>query len=97
MSMDNNKKAVDDLVRRLQNSGYLKSDAMERAVRTVSREEFVRPSNKEHAYRDSPLSIGLGQTISAPHMCVIMCESLKLKPGHKILEVGAGSGYHAAL
>ncbi|MHA1663232.1 MAG: protein-L-isoaspartate(D-aspartate) O-methyltransferase [Candidatus Thorarchaeota archaeon] len=97
MSKDNTKKAVDDLVRRLQNSGYLKSDAMERAVRTVSREEFVHPSNKEHAYRDSPLSIGLGQTISAPHMCVIMCESLKLKPGHKILEVGAGSGYHAAL
>ncbi len=85
MSRDDNKKAVDDLVRRLQNSGYLKSDAMERAVRTVSREEFVRPSNKKQAYRDSPLSIGMGQTISAPHMCVIMCESLKLKPGHKNL------------
>lgn len=97
MSKDNTKKAVDDLVRRLQNSGYLNSDAMERAVRTVSRAEFVHPSNKEHAYRDTPLSIGLGQTISAPHMCVIMCESMKLKPGHKVLEVGAGSGYHAAL
>lgn len=97
MSKDSNKKAVDDLIRRLQNSGYLKSDEMERAVRTVPREEFVHPSTRDHAYRDSPLSIGLGQTISAPHMCVIMCENLKLKPGHKILEIGAGSGYHAAL
>ena len=97
MSGDQYKKAVDNLVRRLQHSGYLKSDEMERAVRSVPREAFVHPSSKEHAYRDTPLSIGLGQTISAPHMCVIMCESLKLKPGHRILEVGAGSGYHAAL
>ena len=97
MSGDHYKKAVDDLVLRLQNSGYLKSDEMERAVRTVPREAFVHPSTKEQAYRDSPLSIGLGQTISAPHMCVIMCESLDLKPGLRILEVGAGSGYHSAL
>jgi protein-L-isoaspartate(D-aspartate) O-methyltransferase len=97
MAGDRYKKALDNLVKRLQNSGYLRTDEMERAVRTVPREEFVHPSNKEQAYRDSPLSIGLGQTISAPHMCVIMCESLKLTPGLKILEVGAGSGYHSAL
>ena len=97
MSGQQYKKEVDNLVRRLQNSGYLKTEEMERAVRTVPREEFVHPSTKEQAYRDSPLSIGLGQTISAPHMCVIMCESLNLEPGLKILEVGAGSGYHSAL
>ena len=97
MSKDRYKKEVDNLVRRLQNSGYLRSDEVERAVRTVPREEFVHPSTKGQAYRDSPLSIGLGQTISAPHMCVIMCESLNLEPGLKILEVGAGSGYHSAL
>ena len=97
MSGNQYKKAVDNLVSRLQNSGYLRTDEMERAVRTVPREEFVHPSTREQAYRDSPLSIGLGQTISAPHMCVIMCESLNLKPGLKILEVGAGSGYHSAL
>ncbi len=91
------KKTLDDLVRRLRNNGYINSDEMERAFRTVPREEFVHPENRNHAYRDSPLPIGLGQTISAPHMCVIMCEALKLKPGLKILEVGAGSGYHAAL
>ena len=97
MSDSQYKKAVDNLVLRLQTSGYLKTDEMERALRTVPREEFVHPSTKGQAYRDSPLSIGLGQTISAPHMCVIMCESLNLKPGLKILEVGAGSGYHSAL
>jgi protein-L-isoaspartate(D-aspartate) O-methyltransferase len=97
MSEEGHKREVDDLVRRLRNSGYLSTAEMERAFRTVPREEFVHPSAKHHAYRDTPLSIGLGQTISAPHMCVIMCEGLRLKPGHKILEVGAGSGYHAAL
>ena len=88
---------VDSLIRRLQQRGYLKSDAMEKAFRSVPREEFVRDHSKRDAYRDTPLSIGLGQTISAPHMCVIMCEGLDLAPGHKVLEIGAGSGYHAAL
>ena len=97
MPEDHFKKALDDLVRRLRNNGYIKSNEMERAFRTVPREEFVKPDTRNHAYRDSPLPIGLGQTISAPHMCVIMCEALQLKPGLKILEVGAGSGYHAAL
>ena len=97
MSGNRFEKAVDNLVIRLRNSGYLKSPEMERALRLVPREEFVHPSTKDHAYSDTPLSIGHGQTISAPHMCVIMCEGLKLRPGQKILEVGAGSGYHAAL
>jgi protein-L-isoaspartate(D-aspartate) O-methyltransferase len=88
---------IDNLVRRLRNNGYIKSDEMERAFRAVPREEFVHPDSRNHAYRDTPLPIGLGQTISAPHMCVIMCESLALEPGLKILEIGAGSGYHAAL
>lgn len=90
-------KDIDNLVQRLRDSGYLKTDEMERALRTVPREEFVRPESRRHAYRDTPLSIGLGQTISAPHMCVIMCEGMELRPGHRVLEVGAGSGYHAAL
>jgi protein-L-isoaspartate(D-aspartate) O-methyltransferase len=97
MSDKSHKREVDDLVRRLRGSGYLSTDEMERAFRAVPREEFVHPSTKHHAYYDTPLSIGLGQTISAPHMCVIMCEGLRLRPGLKVLEVGAGSGYHAAL
>jgi protein-L-isoaspartate(D-aspartate) O-methyltransferase len=97
MSEDRFKADLDNLVRRLRNNGYIKSNEMERAMRAVPREEFVRPETRKHAYRDSPLPIGLGQTISAPHMCAIMCEGLNLKPGFKVLEIGAGSGYHAAL
>ncbi|TFF92208.1 protein-L-isoaspartate(D-aspartate) O-methyltransferase [Candidatus Thorarchaeota archaeon] len=88
---------AEKLAKRLRRNGYLKTEEVERAFKTVPREEFVPPPYRKHAYRDTPLSIGLGQTISAPHMCVIMCEGLKLEPGHKLLEIGAGSGYHAAL
>lgn len=97
MSENHLKKDLDNLVRRLRNNGYIKSDEMERAIRTVPREEFVLPDSRKHAYRDTPLPIGMGQTISAPHMCAIMCESLALRTGLKVLEIGAGSGYHAAL
>lgn len=63
----------------------------------VPRHEFVSEGAISSAYIDSPLTIGLGQTISAPHMNAMMCEYLKLKEGDKVLEVGTGSGYHAAL
>lgn len=52
---------------------------------------------KDDAYVDTPLPIGEGQTISAPHMVAIMAEQLELKDGMKVLEIGAGSGYHAAV
>jgi protein-L-isoaspartate(D-aspartate) O-methyltransferase len=90
-------KQKESLAQSLQRRGYLKSDVVKRALQAVPREEFVLPESRKNAYRDSPLSIGLGQTISAPHMCVIMCEGLNLAEGHRVLEVGAGSGYHAAL
>lgn len=90
-------KEIEYLVDRLKRRGYMKTESMERAFRTVPREEFVPKSVRKHAYRDTPLSIGLGQTISAPHMCVIMCEGLNLQEGLRVLEIGAGSGYHAAL
>ena len=54
MPKDHFKKALDDLVRRLRSNGYIKSDEMERAFRSVPREEFVRPDTRNHAYRDSP-------------------------------------------
>lgn len=97
MSEDKLREEANRLADRLRRSGYMRTDEMERAFRTVPREGFVPPPYRRDAYRDTPLSIGLGQTISAPHMCVIMCEALKLEPGLKILEIGAGSGYHAAL
>ncbi len=85
------------LINRLKNMGYLKSQSVEDAFRRVPREVFLPDHLKRDAYRDTPLPIGHGQTISAPHMCVIMCEALHLKKGMTVLEVGAGSGYHAAL
>lgn len=85
------------LVESLKGRGYLVSKKVEDALRAVPREEFVHPDSRSYAYRDTPLSIKHGQTISAPHMCVIMCEGLDLDVGMTVLEIGAGSGYHAAL
>jgi protein-L-isoaspartate(D-aspartate) O-methyltransferase len=84
---------VDSLVSR----GYVNSEAVEKAMRRVPREEFLPRDMKDEAYVDSPLPIGEGQTISAPHMVAIMAEQLDLSPGLKVLEIGAGSGYHAAV
>ncbi len=77
--------------------GYGVSRRVLRAMAEVPRHLFVPPSAREHAYADYPLPIGEGQTISAPHMVAIMCDILDLQPGHRVLEVGAGSGYHAAV
>lgn len=68
-------------------------DAMEQ----VPREIFVPEDLRHLAYEDRPLPIGSGQTISAPHMVAIMCEILDLRDGMKVLEVGGGWGYHAAV
>ncbi len=66
-------------------------------MRNVPRHLFVPEEMKEMAYVDSPQPIGQGQTISAPHMVSIMIEALEVKPGQKILEIGGGMGYHAAV
>ncbi len=67
------------------------------AMRTVPRHEFVRPGDSRRAYHDQPIPIGLGQTISQPYIVAYMTEALKLRPDHKVLEVGTGSGYQAAV
>ena len=67
------------------------------AMMRVPRHLFVPESEQKNAYADYPLPIGLGQTISAPHMVAIMCELLDIQDGMKVLEIGAGSGYHAAI
>lgn len=76
---------------------YLKNPKVVEAMLKVPREEFIPPYQKDHAYLDQPLSIGYGQTISAPHMVAIMTELLDVKHGQHILEVGSGSGYQAAI
>ena len=67
------------------------------AMRRVPREAFVESGMEEFAYEDSPLSIGEGQTISQPYIVALMIEAAELKPGDRVLEVGAGSGYAAAV
>lgn len=67
------------------------------AMRTVPRHEFVSPPDLGVAYDDRALPIGHGQTISQPYMVALMCQLLALKPEDRVLEVGAGSGYQAAV
>lgn len=68
-----------------------------RAMRTVPRHEFVLPNYVNRAYGDHPLPIGYGQTISQPYIVAVMTELLKLKRGERVLEIGTGSGYQAAI
>ena len=68
-----------------------------KAMRTVPRHLFVRPKDTARAYRDHPIPIGYGQTISQPYIVALMTEMLEARPEHKVLEVGTGSGYQAAI
>ena len=67
------------------------------AVAAVPRHRFVPEDSRERAYADRPLPIGSGQTISAPHMVGIMADLLELRGGDRVLEIGTGCGYHAAV
>jgi protein-L-isoaspartate(D-aspartate) O-methyltransferase len=67
------------------------------AIRAVPRHEFVPESRRDGAYADRPLPIGDDQTISAPHMVAIMTELLDVEEGDRVLEIGTGCGYHAAV
>jgi Protein-L-isoaspartate carboxylmethyltransferase len=91
------KKNREALVNTLEENGYIKNPEVKNAMLKVPREEFIPPENRQYAYIDQPLPIGEGQTISAPHMVAMICEFLKLKKGMKILEIGAGFGYNAAV
>ena len=71
------------LVEKLKMEGHIKTKAVEKAFLETPRELFVPEKLKGYAYVDTPLEIGNGQTISAPHMVAIMCEALDLKKGQK--------------
>ena len=86
-----------ELVKILKLNGYIKSKDVEQAFLDTPREQFVPDYIKKYSYFDNPLEIGNGQTISAPHMVAIMLEALDIKKGQKVLEIGAGSGYHVAV
>ena len=68
-----------------------------KAIASVPRHEFVPPDEKHNAYKNQPLPIGHGQTISQPYIVAIMTDMLNLKPDSKVLELGTGSGYQAAI
>ncbi|OGU48428.1 MAG: protein-L-isoaspartate O-methyltransferase [Ignavibacteria bacterium GWB2_36_8] len=68
-----------------------------KAIGEVERHNFVPDAMKHHAYKDAALPIGYGQTISQPYTVAFMTQALRLKPGYKVLEIGTGSGYQAAL
>jgi protein-L-isoaspartate(D-aspartate) O-methyltransferase len=86
-----------DLVRHLERAGYVRTERVGLAMLAVKREDFVPETVRRASYADHPLDIGLGQTISAPHMVAIMVEAMRAKEGQKVLEIGGGSGYHAAV
>jgi protein-L-isoaspartate(D-aspartate) O-methyltransferase len=75
----------------------VKDEAVLKAMRSVKRHLFVPEGNVSDAYSDQPLPIGFGQTISQPYIVAYMTEVLEPKPGFKVLEIGTGSGYQAAV
>jgi protein-L-isoaspartate(D-aspartate) O-methyltransferase len=75
----------------------VEDDNVLEAMRTVPREAFVPPRYRSMAYSDRPLPIGEGQTISQPYIVAMMTESAGVAPGDRVLEVGTGSGYGAAI
>lgn len=82
---------VDDLAR------WIDRDATEQAMRAVPRHAFVPADHRHRSYVDRPIPIGQQQTISAPHMVAKMLDVLAPSPGDRVLEIGTGCGYHAAV
>ncbi|MFC6826669.1 protein-L-isoaspartate(D-aspartate) O-methyltransferase [Halopelagius fulvigenes] len=85
------------LVERLERRGHVENERTLDALRAVPRHEFVPEGSRRSAYADRPLSIGRGQTISAPHMVGVMADLLDPDPADRVLEIGTGCGYHAAV
>ena len=84
---------VDDQIRRR----GVKDPRVLRAMETVPRHLFVRAQDVPFAHHDSPVPIGHGQTISQPYIVALMTEILEIEPDHRVLEIGTGSGYQAAV
>jgi protein-L-isoaspartate(D-aspartate) O-methyltransferase len=75
----------------------ISDQAVLRAMEEIPREVFVEPADRGEAYRDSALGIACGQTISQPFVVAYMTEQLQLQKHHRVLEIGTGSGYQAAV
>lgn len=85
-----------EMVRLIRQRGVRDERVLE-AMRKVPRHEFVPKRYRNRAYGDFPLSIGEGQTISQPYIVAMMTKALDLEPGDRVLEIGTGSGYQAAV
>ncbi|HHJ18101.1 MAG TPA: protein-L-isoaspartate(D-aspartate) O-methyltransferase [Gammaproteobacteria bacterium] len=92
-------RSIEQTVR--ETSDYLDSDKLDprvmQAMARVPRHEFVPAAERRYAYENRPLPIGYGQTISQPYIVAIMTDLLKPGPGDRVLEIGTGSGYQAAI
>ena len=78
-------------------SRNIKNPAVLKAMRETPREQFIPPAVREMAYEDRPVPIGYGQTISQPYIVAFMTEMLDIKTDQRVLEIGTGSGYQAAI
>ena len=85
-----------EMVELIRRRGIRDEDVLD-AMRKVPRHQFVPERRSGRAYGDFPISIGEGQTISQPYIVAMMTEALDLEPGDRVLEIGTGSGYQAAV
>lgn len=89
--------AVEQMIReQLLDRGIRESSVIE-AMRQVARDRFVPAQQRENAHLGRPLAIGHGQTISEPYIVALMTAALKVRPEHRVLELGTGSGYQTAV
>ena len=86
-----------DLVQYWKASGLVKDEQVIDAFLSIPREDFIMKEYRHLAYADHPLPTKQSQTISQPSTIMFMLDKLQIKPNHKILEIGTGTGYHAAL
>ncbi|MBU6388316.1 protein-L-isoaspartate(D-aspartate) O-methyltransferase [Patescibacteria group bacterium] len=87
----------EELISELKESGAIRTQVVEEAFRAVDRAQFVTEESKAAAYLDTALPIGAGQTISQPTVVAFCLESLQVRPGNRVLDVGSGSGWTTAL
>jgi len=93
----NFKKAREEMIRRQIRGRGIRDEGVLSAISSIPREKFVLEGEKDNAYLDCPLPIGMGQTISQPFMVALMTKCLSLKGTETVLEVGTGSGYQTAI
>lgn len=87
---------IQELIDKISSKGITDKSVLN-AIREVERHRFVPDAMKHHSYKDVALPIGYGQTITQPFTVAFMTQSLKLNSGDKVLEIGTGSGYQAAI